>query len=215
MTTIPANPKIYHLTHVDNLQQILRAGALWSDSKRISHGHETTLVGIQGIKQRRLKLPVTCHPGTTVGEYVPFYFCPRSIMLYILHMGNHPDLTYREGQRHIVHMQGDLAATVQWANDNGVKWAFTDRNAGTRYAVFYADLIHLDRINWDAVQAVGFRSDLGKEGKQAEFLVHEAFPWELIEKIGVIDSAMADKIGQMAGNEGHRPVVAVERTWYF
>jgi ssDNA thymidine ADP-ribosyltransferase, DarT len=28
-----------------------------------------------------------------VGEYVPFYFCPRSITLFLLHKGNHVDLT--------------------------------------------------------------------------------------------------------------------------
>jgi len=37
------------------------------------------------IKARRLyDLEVDCHPGTKVGEYVPFYFCPWSIMLYLL-----------------------------------------------------------------------------------------------------------------------------------
>jgi ssDNA thymidine ADP-ribosyltransferase, DarT len=30
------------------------------------------------IKQRRLALPVTCHANDHVGDYVPFYFCPRS-----------------------------------------------------------------------------------------------------------------------------------------
>jgi len=50
---------------------------------------------------------VKCHPGTKVGQYVPFYFCPRSIMLYILHRGNHPDLDYREGQGPILHLQAD------------------------------------------------------------------------------------------------------------
>jgi hypothetical protein len=56
------------------------------------------VVGMSEIKRRRLEdLEVSCLPGTKVGEYVPFFFCPRSVMLYILHMANHPDITYREG----------------------------------------------------------------------------------------------------------------------
>ena len=39
-----------------------------------------------------------CYPDNFVGEYVPFNFCPRSVMLYILHMGNAEGLTYHGGQ---------------------------------------------------------------------------------------------------------------------
>ncbi len=56
-------------------------------------------------------MEVKCHPGTKVGEYVPFYFCPRSVMLYILYMGNHPELGYRGGQAPIVHLSASRYAT--------------------------------------------------------------------------------------------------------
>ena len=102
MGSVPKRPKIYHITHVDNLRGILDAGVLWSDKERIRRNQECRLVGMSTIKQRRLtELSVTCHPKTNVGDYVPFYFCPRSIMLYILHMGNHSELTYKGGQRPI------------------------------------------------------------------------------------------------------------------
>ena len=92
---------------------------------------------MSAIKARRLlELEVDCHPGTKVGEYVPFYFCPRSIMLYLFYRGNHPDLDYTGGQRHLVHLEADLHEVVQWAERKEVRWAFSDRNAGTRYAFF-------------------------------------------------------------------------------
>jgi hypothetical protein len=50
------------------------------------------------IKRRRLGLPLPCHAGDRVADYVPFYFCPRSVMLYLIHRGNHPELTYQGGQ---------------------------------------------------------------------------------------------------------------------
>src|SRR5438094_4220821 len=85
--SMPAEPKIYHITHVDNLPRILEAGVLWSDAKRLELGIDCEIVGMSSIKQRRIQeLSVSCHPGTKVGHYVPFYFCPRSVMLYILYI---------------------------------------------------------------------------------------------------------------------------------
>lgn len=34
---VPAQPKLYHITHVDNLPAIL-AGGLWSDAAMIARG---------------------------------------------------------------------------------------------------------------------------------------------------------------------------------
>ncbi len=176
MSPQPSWPRIYHIIHVDNLSSIIACGALWSDLECMNRGTSHTRVGMSGIKARRLyKLEVDCHPGTKIGAYVPFYFCPRSIMLYLLHCGNHPELDYTGGQRPIVHLVADLHEVVRWAEAHGVRCAFSDRNAGTWYTIFYKDLNHLDRIDWDAVAARDFRDPLVKEGRQAEFLVHEAF----------------------------------------
>ena len=61
------------------------------------------------IKERRLKeLTLSSHPGLHVGDCVPFYFCPRSIMLYLIYRANHPELAYRGGQKPIVHLEADL-----------------------------------------------------------------------------------------------------------
>lgn len=69
------------------------------------------------LKKTRLNdREVKCHPGTMVGEYVPFYFAPRSVMLYLLHRGNHLEVDYSGGQRPLVHLEADLRATVTWAN---------------------------------------------------------------------------------------------------
>ena len=71
-----------HITHLDNLSTIASDG-LWSDAKRLELGLSCEVVGMSSIKERRLEvLDVKCHPGTKVGEYVPFYFCPRSIALH-------------------------------------------------------------------------------------------------------------------------------------
>ena len=147
MTPPPAQPKIYHITHVDNLPSILAEGGLSSDVAMIKRGGPAAAIGMANIKERRLTLPVKCHKGDHVGEYVPFYFGPRSIMLYIFHAANHQDLTYRGGQEPIVHLEADFHEAVAWANTSGHRWAFTLSNAGGAYAEFRSNAQQLDEIN--------------------------------------------------------------------
>jgi hypothetical protein len=216
MTTPPAQPKIYHITHVENLASIVAADCIESDGRRLRQGCGQTSIGMTEIKRRRLfENDVQCHPGTKVGDYVPFYYCPRSIMLYILHMGNHPDITYHGGQRPILHFQTDMEAAIRWAETSGVRWSFTDRNAGTRFTSFYMNRGDLDKIDWNAVNATDFRDLQVKEGKQAEFLIHDTCPWHLVEKIGVLNEEILHQVNAILRNAQHKPVVTIERTWYY
>jgi len=216
MVKIPKNPKIYHITHIDNLDNILSNEMLWSDAKRLELGLECEIVGMSEIKRRRLEEhEVKCHSGTKVGDYVPFYFCPRSVMLYILHMGNHPDLRYRGGQGPILHLQADLEMSIQWANENDIRWAFSDINAGNYVAQFYDDLSQLNGIiNWSAVEAADWRDAAIQEYKQAEFLIYESFPWELVENIGVCNRRIRDQVIEQLGDRA-LPVVSIEKDWYY
>lgn len=212
---VPENPKIYHITHVDNLPSIMQTGHLSSDAKVIANAMPHTTIGMSEIKQRRLnKIGVTCHPGTMVGEYVPFYFCPRSIMLFMMYKGNHPDITYKGGQGPIVHLRADLRTVVAWADADRKKWAFSDRNAGAFYTNFYNDLRMLDRIHWDAVESHDFSLSTILEKKQAEFLLYDSFPWELVEHIGVHNAGIEAQV-RKALNGVARPTVRVEPTWYY
>lgn len=215
VTAPPTQPKIFHITHVDNLASIVSARGLFSDASMITRGGPTAGIGMSSIKRRRLALPVTCHAGDHVGDYVPFYFCPRSIMLFVIHCANHPELTYRGGQAPIVHLQADLRAVAAWAGRNNRRWAFSLSNAGARYASFRSKLTELDDIDWAAVASTDFRDPAVKEAKQAEFLVHESFPWELVEAIGVISPAVRRRAEAATAGSAHRPPVNVRPRWYY
>jgi hypothetical protein len=211
----PVRPKIYHITHVDNLRSILREGVLVSDAAMIARGGPTAAIGMSTIKARRLSLAVDCHAGDNVGDYVPFYFCPRSIMLYVIYCANHPELSYRGGQGPIVHLEADLHDVVAWATRVRRRWAFSLSNAGAVYAQFRARVAELDQINWNAVAATDFRSAEIKEGKQAEFLVHGSFPWTLVSGIGVLSAAMKGRAEAAIASAAHRPPVHIQRDWYY
>jgi ssDNA thymidine ADP-ribosyltransferase, DarT len=172
-------------------------------------------IGMSRIKQRRLALPTRCHPGDVVGDYVPFYFCPRSIMLFLIHRANHPDLGYRGGQEPIVHLELDLNAVVTWADANQRRWAFTLSNAGAAYAEFRLRLGQLGDLNWTAIRSTDFASPTAKEGKQAEFLVRDFVPWELVVRIGVHSKEIAARVAAVISAAQHQPRVEVLPRWYY
>jgi hypothetical protein len=214
--TVPAEPRLYHITHVDNLPKIIADGVLWSDRQRIGRGIDSALVGMGKIKLRRLEeIVVACHPTTKVGDYVPFYFCPRSVMLYILWKGNHPEVSYRGGQGPIIHLAADMGRVISWAKSIGRLWAFKDRNAGTYYGEFFCDVRDLVRIDWDAVESHDFRQAAVRDGKQAEFLVHDSFPWTLFDHVGVHDATMGAAVERALAGALHMPRVTVEPNWYY
>ena len=95
---IPAQPKIYHICHVDRLPSIVADDCLWCDAEIEQRAAAGTTIGMNSIKQRRMtELTLTSHPKLRVGDCVPFYFCPRSVMLYLIYMANHRELSYQGG----------------------------------------------------------------------------------------------------------------------
>lgn len=206
--------KIYHIAHVDRLPSILESGGLLSDAMIQTQALGGTMIGMNKIKQRRLaELELASYPGLFVGACVPFYFCPRSVMLYLIHR-RHVDLTYQGGQEPIIHLVADLHAVVAWADAQRARWAFTLSNAGSKYFEDRNDLACLDQINWQAVQAADWRGGL-KEGKQAEFLLEQRFPWHLIERIGVYSAAVYGQVINALAAQDHRPLVTVQPDWYY
>lgn len=210
--TVPANPKIYHIVHVDNLPSIVADGYIWSDTV-MQQRNPATVIGMGSIKQRRLTLPLTSRPGLNVGACTPFYFCSRSVMLYVIHCANHAQLDYTGGQQPIVHLEADLNAVVQWAEANDRRWAFTLSNAASSYFEDRCDLAHLGEINWQGIRARYWQPV--REEKQAEFLIEQAFPWHLVERIGVYSQAQVQPVNNALANTAHRPTIEIKRDWYY
>lgn len=216
MNKIPANPKIYHITHINNLPKIVEAGCLWSDRQRLQQEFNCDLIGMPTIKSRRLNnIDVSCNTGTKVGDYVPFYFCPRSIMLFIFHKKNHPDLPYRGGQEPIVHLQADMGKCAKWATESSRPIAFSTSNAGSFTADFYKRRADLEKIDWQAVNTHDFQGREVQERKQAEFLIFKTFPWSLVEHIGVFDQNTEVLARQAVKTATHQPSIRIEKSWYF
>lgn len=212
--SVPAEPKIYHIVHADRLSSIIADGYLWCDAEILRRPLPGTTIGMNDIKQRRLnELTLDSYPDLHVGDCVPFYYCPRSVMLYIIWRANDPELTYRGGQGSIIHLEADLHETVVWAEQNGQRWAFTLSNAGSRYFEDRCDLTQLGEVEWNAVEARDWQRC--KEGKQAEFLIEKSFPCSLVSRIGVHSQSIYNQVREALRDAAHQPAVEIRNDWYY
>ena len=84
-------------------------------------------VGDTSIKSRRTRITVPCGPGGRVGDYVPFYYAPRSPMLYSIQCGNVPGVD--PDQRRLIY----IVSSTEAAYGAGLRCVFTDGNTATAF----------------------------------------------------------------------------------
>lgn len=201
---------IFHITHVDNLPGIIAAGRLWSDAQRLRRSLVTTSIGHEHIKTRRLRRDVSVAAGGKLGDYVPFNFCYRSVMLYAIYAG--AVAQYNGGQNPIVH----LVSSVETAASTGRPYAFTERHAELGYAQYFDSLDDLEKVDWKVMPLTYWANEEEtKEKRQAEFLVHDWFPWEGIEQIGVKTTQTKEKAETILSSAEHSPAVVLKPSWYY
>lgn len=212
----PANPKIYHILHVDRLSSVITDSFLYSDAIINRRDPGGTVIGMDEIKRRRRQdLTLASHPGLHVGECVPFYFCPRSIMLFLISKRNHTNLAYTGGQDPILHLEFDLQKVANWADGETQRWAITKGNAGSFYFEDSGSLNFLSELNWAAIQAKYWDESSIKEHKQSEFLVEEQVAWHLVERIGVQNQGTRERVEASLTSSRHRPPVEIQSIWYY
>lgn len=204
-------PLIMHFTDVDNLTGIFAAGAVRC------HGlaAPATNVGDVGIKSRRAAISVPCGPGGMVGDYVPFYFGPRSPMLYSIMQGNVPGVNSDQGR--LVY----LVTSTEAAYASGLGCVFTNGNAATYGLTRFEDdptklASHVDfelmkQQFWNNTPEDPDR----KRRRMAEFLVHQELPFTLITEIGVRNATTEQIVQQHLTTHRVSVPVTLRPEWYF
>ncbi len=204
---------IYHITHLRNLPNILNENGLWCDSESVKRNIRPVEIAYTEIKERRTRKQVPLPPGGMLAEYVPFYFCNRSPMLYTIHMGNVP--AYRDGQANILHLVSSAEAVSQ-AN---LPFVFTDGHAVVNLSLFYNDLKDLNQVDGKVIESWSWHDTMTDNDrmrrKQAEFLVKGFFPFSLIQEIGVYSAAIRERVLPLLENVEHKPIVNIQRKWYY
>ncbi len=204
---------IYHITHISNLPGILSGGGLYCDAEMMRRGVNVQCIAYGELKQRRARTEVPVSPGGTLADYVPFYFCNRSPMMFAIHTNSVKN--YCGGQDELVY----LVSSVESVMEKGLPFCFTDGHAVEAITSFFKDIGELRNIDWEIVGHWSWKKtpdDLDrKRRKQAEFLVHGFFPWELVDRIGVFDSDMKENVTNIVKGHTHIPMITVEKKWYY
>ncbi|GJD22894.1 hypothetical protein RIVM261_078500 [Rivularia sp. IAM M-261] len=204
---------IYHITHIRNLQSILQIGGLVANNRLKQQQINYQDIAHGNIQDRRALIRVPCAAGGCLHDYIPFYFAPRSPMLYTINRGNVEG--YTEGQNPILHIVTEAEIILA----NNLVFAFTDGHAVMDYSEFYDDLQFLDRIDWEIMRARYWNNtpDDGdrRRRRQAEFLVHQFCPWALITEIGVINNTVKSQVEQILQNFNCQTPVKVYPSWYY
>ena len=100
--TVPNPTPIYRFIHVDNLHICLRRGGLHAPKHTPDDGLVYKTIHNVDIQAERRVTDMPCGPQGVIHDYVPFYFGPRSPMLFRLHTGWKTD--YTEGQEPLIYL---------------------------------------------------------------------------------------------------------------
>jgi hypothetical protein len=204
---------IYHITHIRNLQSILQLGGLIANNRLKQQQVNYQDIAHGSIQDRRALIGVPCAAGGCLHDYIPFYFAPRSPMLYTIDKGNVEG--YTEGQKSILH----IVTEAEIISSNNLVFAFTDGHAVMDYSEFYDDLQFLNMIDWEIMRARYWNNTEDdpdrKRRRQSEFLVHQFCPWALITEIGVINNTVQLQVQQILQNFNCQTLVKVYSSWYY
>ena len=209
---IPDPVRIYHITPIEDLSSIISCGGLHSSHKLEALRLKPRSIAYANIQSRRDTWPVPCGSQGTVHDYVPWMFGTRSPMLYAISQGKVPDVV---GQGNIVY----LVSNVEQVCEYQFSFVFTNGHATMALTNYYEDLIDLNKVNWPLMKSRDWfntpQNPDRKRQRQAEFLVHDWFPWELVKGIGVIDNYRLELVNSLLRESEHKPIARIMRNWYY
>jgi hypothetical protein len=200
---------LFHITDIANLPRILQSGYIFSDAilknPLVKPTHQ---IGYAHIKERRLnEYRVPCVENKFVGEFVPFYYCPRSPMLFVINKGGTgKPVGYQDNIVHLRTTVGDALLLNQ-------PWAIADGNAGAAHALFSKKIEDLDGLDWPLINSNSWG---GKTHyKSAEFLVLNQIPWTSIREIGCMNKVAFDRVTAIMATAPHKPNLQIRAGWYY
>ena len=200
---------LYRITHIENLSGLLERGCDCSPNFAKTHGITKRAISHKDIMDKREQAIIRVPPGGVVADYVPFYFGPKSPMLYAIKQGK---VEGYQGQREIIY----LVTTAEAIVDRQIPFMFTDGHAIISYVGHYNRMEDLPKVHWNIIKAPYWNDFVdGRCRRQAEFLVKERFPMELVQEIGVKDEAMRQRVENLLQDSVFQPLIRVRPEWYF
>src|SRR5260370_1042643 len=107
--------------------------------------------------------------------------------------------------------QSEIIFLVSAAEDVAARelpFMFTDGHAIISYVNHYNRLEDLPKLHWNVIKAPYWNNFVdGRCRRQAEFLVKDRFPLELVQEIGVRDEEMRERVADLIGPTVFQPLI--------
>lgn len=207
----PDKALIWRILHRANLPWVLQHGLQCGNNP--ARCPTWVSIGNAELIAKRAARPVPVPPGGTLGDYVPFYFTPFSVMLRNIQTGW--SSVNKVANEDIM----ILVSSLHRVSELGLPFLFTDSHAYSGLASFHADLINLDRIDWPLLQRRDFRRDPEDPGKleryQAEALIHRHVPLQALLGIVCHTDVARSGIERKMQAVGVTLPVHTRPNWYF
>jgi len=202
---------IWRILHRDNLAWVLDNGLHCGNSNRKSDAWIS--IGNAELIDKRASHRVPVAPFGVLNDYVPFYFTPFSVMLRNTNTG-WGNIRKRSNDEIVI-----LVSSLYRVRELGLPFLFTDSHAYYRWANYYDNLEHLDKIDWPLLQSRDFKRDPDDPAKferyQAEALVHGHVPLDALSGV-VCHSEGVKKVIERAINDRYLTLPVHARPgWYF
>lgn len=202
----------YRITHINNLPLLLQNGIVNKHHPNASSAYIE--IGNPEIIDVRSDTPVKIDGYGMIGDYVPFYFTPKSIMLYNIITGYWHPVVPKRDKSEILVIRCLIEELVRLPT-----WFFTDGQANKNFTKHFNNLELLSEIDWTCIQNSNFKNDSGDPDRsrkyQAEFLVHQEVPIDCIESLNVYNQQAADVVADMLNNNNSNLAVHIQPQYFF
>jgi hypothetical protein len=203
--------RIYHLTHVRNLVDILSTGALLADSSESWITRPAVDISSTETRESRRSTPVAGLGSANVAEFVPFFLVPNATIWEDVRSES-ADPRLSEDVRHAVPADFVLlVSTVKHVADATEDGAIvvTDGDAAHVLTRFAASTESSERMLRRLRAA-----DSAETIVEAELLVKDSVPFELVTLVGVANDRARDEVRAILKSSKHSPKVAVYPPWF-
>ncbi|MFZ5447569.1 MAG: DUF4433 domain-containing protein [Thermodesulfobacteriota bacterium] len=98
-------------------------------------------------------------------------------------------------------------------------FVFSDGHGLATFTNWYYEEKDLDKVDWSVVGERYWADTIDdpdkQRRKQAEFLVHQFCPWEVIEEIGVLNQKIRSEAERILSHHDKAIPVSIRSQWYY
>ena len=206
------NGFIFRITHIGNLPWLLTHGLHCANGTMTDPNF--VAIGNPDLIGKRNRQAVRIAPCGTIADYIPFYFTPRSPMLYNIRTGRN-GVTMRPNEQIVV-----LVSSASAMAEHGVTMVFTDRHASAATADWCETYNHAaSLIDWDILRRHDFARDHAYPDKmeryQAEALGHRHVPPNALLGLGCCSEAVAAAVSMHTKAAQPKLRIVTRQNWFF